>query len=80
MSRVGSLVAHHIHSFNNTRHGFYLSGASFSQLTSCYADRNGAKGYEIRDTVSWLTLTDGYKSANQIDLIVNLLFIMQIHY
>lgn len=63
---VGSITAHHVHSFGNTRHGFYLSGASFSQLTGCYADTNGANGYEIRDTTSGLTMIDcwGFKSSN----------------
>lgn len=62
----GSITAHHVHAFNNSRHGFYLIGASFSQLSGCYADTNGANGYEISNTTDGLTLTDcwGYKSAN----------------
>jgi hypothetical protein len=65
-SGVGSITAHHVHSFGNTRHNFYLSGASFSQLTACYADTAGANGWEIRDSTSGLTLVDcwGYKSSN----------------
>ncbi|MGM7719441.1 glycosyl hydrolase family 28-related protein [Metabacillus sp. Hm71] len=63
---VGSITAHHVHSFNNTRHGFYLVGASYSQLNSCYADTNGSNGYEISNTTDGLTLVDcwGYKSSN----------------
>lgn len=63
---IGSITAHHVHSFKNSRHGFNLIGASFSQLTGCYADTNGRNGYEIRDTTNGLTLTDcwGYKSSN----------------
>jgi hypothetical protein len=64
-SGIGSVTAHHVHSFGNTRHGFYLYGASYAQLVGCYADTNGANGYEIGDTVNGLTLLDcwGYKSA-----------------
>lgn len=63
---VGSITAHHVHSFGNSRHGFYLVGASFSQFTGCYADTNGANGYEVSNTTAGITFTDcwGYKSSN----------------
>lgn len=55
---IGSINGYHIHSFGNTEHGFNLSGSSFSQLTSCYADTNGKNGYEFRDMSAGLTMTD----------------------
>lgn len=63
---VGSITAHHIHSFNNTRHGFFLSGAGACQLSACYADTNGANGFEIRDINAGMQLVDcwAYKSSN----------------
>ena len=62
----GSITAHHVHSFNNSVYGFYLIGASLSQLTSCYADTNGSYGWVIQDSNSGMTLVDcwGYKSSN----------------
>ena len=59
----GSINAYHTHAYANTEEGFFLSGAAYSQLTSCYADTNGT-GFRISDTSSGFTLTDcwGFKS------------------
>lgn len=59
-------MAFHAHSFNNTKSGFYLGGASYSQLFGCYADTNGEAGYTIRDTNNGLALFNcwGFKSSN----------------
>jgi hypothetical protein len=63
---VGAITGFHIHSSLNTRYGFYLSGASASQLHACYADTNGDTGWLIRDTTTSMVLVDcwGYKSSN----------------
>jgi hypothetical protein len=55
---AGSVNGYHVHSFNNSRHGFNLSSASFSQFNSCYADTNGENGYTVSDTYAGLTFTD----------------------
>lgn len=65
---IGSITAHHVHSFNNSRNGFFLTGAAFSQFVGCYADTNGRNGYEVRDVSSGISFIDcwGYKSSNQV--------------
>ena len=65
-SGLGSINGFHVHSFNNSKSGFYLSGASFSQLVGCYADTSGEAGFTIRDINYGLALINcwSYKSSN----------------
>lgn len=62
---VGSIDAHHVHSFGNTRHGFFLASAAYSHLVGCYADTNGQDGFNITSTNAGLSLIScwGYKSS-----------------
>ena len=65
---MGSINAYHVHSFGHSNRGFYLSGASFSQLTSCYSDTCGGNGWEVSYTSSGLTMVDcwSFKSGQLI--------------
>lgn len=47
-NNVGSMELIHVHSYNNKRNGFYLSGINYSNLYGIYADTNGEVGIEIR--------------------------------
>tara|TARA_R110000851_G_scaffold96792_2_gene209946 strand:+ start:27664 stop:29538 length:1875 start_codon:yes stop_codon:yes gene_type:complete len=55
----------HVHSVGNSRMGFFMSGASHSQLTSCYGDTNGVNAYDVRDSGGGITFTDcwGFNSG-----------------
>ena len=41
---------HHIHSYGNGNHGFYLNGINYSNFYGCYADTNAHNGFEINNT------------------------------
>lgn len=43
-ANVGSIEAHHIHSYNNGNKGFHLTGVNFSNFYGIYADKNKSDG------------------------------------
>lgn len=66
-ANIGSLNLVGVHSFGNGEHGFRLVGASSSQLSQCYADSNGHRGFDISSSTQGLNLVDcwGFRSSSQ---------------
>jgi len=49
IAHIGSIEAHHIHSYYNGNRGFYMSNASHSNFYGLYADKNGGTSFELRN-------------------------------
>ena len=54
-----------VHCVGNSVNSFFLSGASHSQLNSCYSDTPGSTGWNVRDSGGGITFTDcwGFNSG-----------------